>query len=243
MSHLMSFLRPAAFVAEVCFGTGGQSAQASDHLHPVVVEIFQSQGCSSCPPANSNVMALAARPDVLILSWQVTYWDYLGWKDTFAKPAFTDRQRDYAAAFGRTEVFTPEVVVNGREDVVGSQRSELEALIVRADRGSGGPSIMTAGTRITVSSSLKSFPHTALVELIRYDPRVLQVPIRRGENGGRTLPHLNVVRDVVTLGTYNGGVSTYDMPPHEDDLASAILVQMGRGGPILAARRVNPGNT
>jgi hypothetical protein len=90
-----------------------------------VVEIFQSQGCSSCPPANANVMALSGRPDILTLSFGVTYWDHLGWKDTFAKPQYTERQWDYARAFHRDQVFTPEVVVNGRADVVGQNREEL----------------------------------------------------------------------------------------------------------------------
>ena len=87
-----------------------------------VVELFQSQGCSSCPPANANVMALSDRPDLLTLSFGVTYWDQLGWKDTFASPRYTERQWDYAHAFHRRQVFTPEVVVNGHADVVGQDR-------------------------------------------------------------------------------------------------------------------------
>src|SRR5271163_4509740 len=105
-----------------------------------VVELFQSQGCSDCPPANANVMALSDRPDLLTLSFGVTYWDQLGWKDTFASPQFTARQWDYARAFGREEVFTPEVVVNGRADVVGADRAELESLIAR-ESNDGGPQV------------------------------------------------------------------------------------------------------
>src|SRR6202012_5870665 len=116
-------------------------AMAADRDHPVGVELFQSQGCSSCPPANANVLAIADRPEILALSWQVTYWDQLGWKDTFGSPAFTSRQWDYARAFHRGEVATPEVVVNGRADVVGVRRDELEALIRREDRGVTGPQV------------------------------------------------------------------------------------------------------
>ena len=105
-----------------------------------VVELFQSQGCSSCPPANANVMALADRSDLLTLSFGVTYWDQLGWKDTFASPRYTERQWDYAHAFHRSQVFTPEVVVNGHADVVGQDRAELEALIGR-EQSRGGPEI------------------------------------------------------------------------------------------------------
>src|SRR5882762_9216597 len=96
-----------------------------------VVELFQSQGCSDCPPANANVMALSDRPDLLTLSFGVTYWDQLGWKDTFASPQYTARQWDYARAFHRTEVFTPEVVINGHADAVGQDRDELVSLIRR----------------------------------------------------------------------------------------------------------------
>src|SRR5580693_943584 len=95
------------------------AARAADLAHPVVVELFQSQGCSSCPPANANVMAIADRPDVLALSFGVTYWDSLGWKDTFASPKFTARQWDYAHGLGHSNVFTPQVVINGRRDGVG----------------------------------------------------------------------------------------------------------------------------
>ena len=95
---------------------------AADREHPTVVELFQSQGCSSCPPANANVMALSDRPDLLTLSFEVTYWDELGWKDTFGSPQYTARQWDYAHGFHRTQVFTPQVVVNGRADVVGTDR-------------------------------------------------------------------------------------------------------------------------
>ncbi len=209
-------------------------ARAADAAHPTVVELFQSQGCSSCPPANANVMAIADRPDLLVLSWQVTYWDNLGWKDTFDDPAFTRRQQDYADAFGRGTVFTPEVVVNGRGDVVGDNRVQLDGLIRRADRGQGGPVVTIAGGRATVTGAEPG----AVVLLVRYDPRILQVPIRRGENGGRTLPHRNVVREVVSLGKWTGPDRSFVLPPPgQPGLDSAVLVQAGPGGPILAAAR------
>ncbi len=209
-------------------------AQAADATHPAVVELFQSQGCSSCPPANANILAIADRPDLLVLSWQVTYWDNLGWKDTFGDAAFTQRQQDYADAFRRREVFTPEVVVNGRSDVVGDDRAQLEGLIRQADRGGSGPVIAVAGDRATVTGAGPN----AVVLLVRYDPRILQVPIQRGENGGRTLPHRNVVREVVPLGEATGPTRTFVLPaPTRTGLYTAILVQAGRGGPIIAAAR------
>jgi hypothetical protein len=208
-------------------------AMAADAAHPTVVELFQSQGCSSCPPANANVLAIADRPDVLTLSWQVTYWDQLGWKDTFGKPAFTARQWDYAHAFHRSEVATPEVVVNGRADVIGNRRDELDALIRREDRGTAGPRVDIAGDRAMVSGA----GARGVVVLVRYDPRIVQVPIGRGENGGRTLPHRNVVREVVRLGDWGGGASSFRLPPTRPGLKSAVLVEAAPGGPILAAAR------
>lgn len=207
---------------------------AADYAHPTVVELFQSQGCSSCPPANANVMALADRPDLLTLSWQVTYWDDLGWKDTFGDKAYTARQWDYARAFHRADVATPQVVVNGRADGVGARREELESLIRRADRGDGGPKVTITGDRVTIAGA----PAGSVVLLVRYDPNIVQVPIQRGENGGRTLPHRNVVRQVARLGMGDGRQASFRLPPPtRGGLKTAILVQAGPGGAILAAAR------
>lgn len=213
------------------------AARAADAAHPTVIELFQSQGCSSCPPANANVMALANRPDLLTLSWQVTYWDSLGWKDTFAQPAFTQRQYDYARVFNRDNVFTPEVVVNGRSDVVGNDREELAALVRSADRGTGGPAISSTAGNLEISGAAPPTPSHVL--LVRYDPSIQQIPIRRGENGGRTLPHRNVVRQVADLGAWAGGTVHYRLPTATNlHLRSIVLVQTAVAGPILAAARV-----
>jgi hypothetical protein len=226
------FAVPAAAAAAL-LATG---VHAADAVHPTVVELFQSQGCSSCPPANANVMALSARPDILALSFQVTYWDQLGWKDTFAAPQYTARQWDYARALRHDNVWTPQVVVNGRTDVVGIQKSEILAAIARADRGASGPVVTIAGDRVTVTGAPAA--HTA-VWLVRYDPNIVQVPIRRGENGGLTLPHKNVVRSLTRLGDWSGPAKSYELPkPDTSGLKSAILVQAGAGGPILAAARI-----
>jgi hypothetical protein len=223
-----------SIVAAAGLAAGAMPAMAADAAHPTVVELFQSQGCSSCPPANANVMALADRPDVLTLSWQVTYWDQLGWKDTFGSPAYTARQWDYAHAFHRSDVATPEVVVNGRADVIGNRRDELDALIHREDRGEGGPKVSIVGDRVTVAG----VGAHGVVLLVRYDPNIIQVPIQRGENGGRTLPHRNVVRQVARLGDWSGGSRTFTLPAAQrPGLKTAVLVQAGPGGPILAATR------
>lgn len=199
-----------------------------------VVELFQSQGCSSCPPANANLMALSDRPDLLALSFGVTYWDQLGWKDTFASPRYTDRQWDYAHAFHRSQVFTPEIVVNGHADVVGQDRRELEALI-RREGPAAGPEIHLDKDSVSVAARAGA---KADIWLVRFDPRIEQVPVARGENAGVTLPHRNVVKELVKLGEWNGEPASYRLPPAADPvLKDAILVQAGPGGVILAAAR------
>ena len=210
---------------------------AADAAHPTLVELFQSQGCSSCPPANANVIALSGRPDILALSFQVTYWDQLGWKDTFASPRYTARQWDYARALRHDNVWTPQVVINGRTDVVGVRPGEIEEAMARADRGAAGPRIDIVGGRVTIAGPAPATP--AQVWLVRYDPNVVQVPIRRGENGGRTLPHKNVVRSLTRLGDWSGATKGYALPMADaSGLKTAILIQAGPGGAILAAARV-----
>ena len=216
--------------------TASSGLAAPDTQHPTVVELFQSQGCSSCPPANANVIALSRRPDVLTLSFGVTYWDYLGWKDTFASPQYTSRQWAYARGFHRADVFTPEVVVNGRADGVGQDPAELDSLVRRGARTADVAIIQIANGSVEVGAGPAA--HVAQVWLVRYDPRILQVPIRRGENGGTTLPHKNVVRELIKLGDWVGRPQSYRVPPPgQSGLSEAVLLQDGPGGPIIAAVR------
>ena len=231
-------IRSAACAAAIFLPLQPLGARAADAAHPTVVELFQSQGCSSCPPANAAVMALTHnRPDLLMLSWEVTYWDDLGWKDIFGSPAFTARQHDYAAAWRRSDVFTPEVVVNGRADLVGSDPGALAAAVAGNDRGSGGPVIDLAPDAVSVSGGSTGRTETATVLLVRYDPRLIEVPIARGENGGRTLPHRNVVRELDVLGSWTApATGRFPLPAARlPGLKSVVLVQAGTGGPILAA--------
>src|SRR5271168_1481482 len=149
---------------------GPANVQATDASHPAVVELFQSQGCSSCPPANANVNALSQRADVLALSFAVTYWDRLGWKDTFAKPQFTERQWEYARAMRQQDVYTPQVVVNGRVKGIGADAREIEGLMSRADRGASGPAVTISGGSAEIGAA--AGPASAAdVWLVRYDPR------------------------------------------------------------------------
>jgi hypothetical protein len=204
---------------------------------PVVVEEFQSQGCSSCPPANANINALAVRPEVLALSYAVTYWDQLGWKDTFDQPAFTQRQWDYAHHAGRRNIATPQVIVNGTTAIVGSNRAELQAAVAKEGSPAGGPAINAANKIVSIGSGKAAAPAT--VWLVRYDPNVQWVSIRAGENNGRKLPHRNIVRELTALGIWTGKPSHFQLPvATQAGLRPAILVQVGKGGPIIAARRI-----
>lgn len=213
-----------------------QARAGASAARPVVVELFTSQGCSSCPPANANLALLSRRPEVLALSFGVTYWDSLGWKDTFAQPAFTARQKTYERALGHGGPFTPQVVVDGRADVVGNQLSEIERLIARSVRPQG-PALRLGAQEVSIGAA-PAPKAGADVWLVRYDPRTLQVPVRRGENGGKTLPHRNVVKELVRLGGWSGPAARFALPkPADPALKTAILIQSPRGGPILAAAR------
>ncbi|HEY5202998.1 MAG TPA: DUF1223 domain-containing protein, partial [Roseiarcus sp.] len=210
---------------------------AADAARPTVVELFQSQGCSSCPPAEANVGAISDRPDVLALAFEVDYWDRLGWKDTFSKPAWTARQFAYAKAMGRGEnVYTPQVVVNGRAEGDGLDASALAGLVSRGDRGAGGPSLGFSGGAVTVGAGAAP-AGGADVWLARYIPHAVEVTIPRGENAGHTLPYKHVVREMVLLGKWQGEAATFPVPGGDSSLAEAALVQANGVGPILAAAK------
>lgn len=225
------------FTSGLMLAAFSSSALANDPAHPTVVELYQSQGCSSCPPAVANLNALSGRADVLPLMFAVTYWDQLGWKDTFAKPEYTQRQYDFAKAAGRDGVATPQVIVNGRRFANGGARGELVAAIRAADRGASGPTIALSGQDVAIGSDRADRPAT--IWLVRYDPRSLPVPIRAGENGGRTIIHRNIVRSLKAIGQWSGNPVKLAISPGGDgNYRSAILVQSGPGGPIIAAARI-----
>jgi hypothetical protein len=207
---------------------------AASAAQPAVIELYQSQGCSSCPPALAVLDELAKRPDVLALNFAVTYWDQLGWKDQFAKPEFTARQWDFARAGGRGNVQTPQLIVNGRAAVLGSRKAEVEAAIV-ANARAPGPKLTVAGDALTIGAGKRA---NATVWIVDYDPRRIAVPIRAGENGGRTLVHTDVVRRLTSIGAWTGTSARYSLPASASGLKRAVLVQDGKGGPIIAAERL-----
>jgi hypothetical protein len=209
---------------------------AGDAAHPTVVELFQSQGCSSCPPTEANVGAISDRADVLALAFEVDYWDRLGWKDTFSKPAWTARQYAYAHAMSRDGVYTPQVVVNGRVEGDGLEPSALAGLMSRGDRGAGGPSVDFSGGKVIVGAGAAP-AGGADVWLARYIPHAVEVTIPRGENAGHTLPYKDVVREMVLLGKWRGEAATFPAPAGDPALAEAAIVQESGAGPIIAAAK------
>jgi len=200
---------------------------------PIVVELFTSQGCSSCPPANANLIEISRRPDVLALSFAVTYWDRLGWKDIFGKPEFTARQYDYEPVLGESGPFTPQIVVQGRSSTVGANLQEVEVLIA-AQQTEAGPVVNFGMERARIGAG-KAPEGGADVWLVRYEPEVINVPVKRGENSDRTLPHGHVVRSLTRIGGWNGAPADFAVSAPAPGLRTAILVQKPKGGPILAA--------
>lgn len=204
---------------------------------PVVVELYTAQGCASCAGANDLVSELAARPGVLALTFAVDYWDYLGWPDTFARPEFTERQKAYQRRLALREVYTPQVIVDGRAQASGLKAEQVEALVDAAAKSTRWPPDMQfMGTRRVAVGSGPAPRGGADVWLVRYDPREQEITPRRGDNRGQTLVQRNVVREVVRLGAWRGRPTAYRLPKTElEGMATAVIVQAPRGGRIIAA--------
>ncbi len=192
--------------------TGSQVEAQRETTPKAVVELFTSQGCSSCPPADALVGDLARRTDVIALTLPVDYWDYLGWKDTLAQPGFTARQRAYAHLRGDRQVYTPQIVVNGHRQSVGSDREGVERSVadavmlpveVTANASNGVVTIDVNG------AAEQQAPAGVWVVPVR---RTETVTINRGENRGRSVTYANVVRGFVRIGEWRGGHARFEVP-------------------------------
>ncbi|HEX5378840.1 MAG TPA: DUF1223 domain-containing protein [Phenylobacterium sp.] len=206
---------------------------------PVVVELYTAQGCASCGEANAYLEKLAERPDVLALTFPVDYWDYLGWSDTFAKPEFAERQKAYVAKLSLREPYTPQVVVDGRAQAGGLQTEKVEKLIDQAAAAPRRtPDIAFIGSR-RVDVGFGPAPRSgAEVWLVRFDPREQDVVVKKGDNRGQTVEHINVVREIHKLGAWRGRPVAYRMPPaREDGLSTVVLVQGAHGGRVIGVGR------
>jgi hypothetical protein len=213
-----------------------------------VIELFTSQGCSSCPPADRLLKSLSERPDLIALSYPVTYWDYLGWKDTLARQENTERQRNYASSRGDGQVYTPQAVVNGLEGCVGSNLDAIESAVrvtspvVRKEsvplsvRRESGKLIIETGGAPSGSRHKTGKVWVAAVQ------RSLTVPIIRGENAGQTVTYTNVVRQLIDAGEWQGAPASYALPLDtisKDGDMLVVLLQAESLGPIVAATRLN----
>src|SRR5271166_4534941 len=223
-----SFARLSALVV-LCLAFGIAPAGAGER--PIVVELFTSEGCSSCPPADALLAELAARPDVLALSFHVDYWDRLGWKDPYSSREATARQHHYATLLDLATVYTPQIVVDGRWQAVGSDRADVEHALDHArrdrqevpialalDHGQAQITLGPGGDRVTAS-----------VLLIGFDRRNVTA-VQRGENGGRTLVHVDVVRGIEEIAWFNGVASEIEAPIrwHCDRIAAVLQGADGR---------------
>jgi hypothetical protein len=211
------------------------------------VELFTSQGCSSCPPADQLLGELAGRPDVIALSLPVDYWDYLGWKDTLAQAAFTARQRAYASGRGDKQVYTPQVIINGAKPIVGSDRARIETVIDKQSHAGALPISVriteaNGAAAVEVGPASRETPAAEVWLLPVIKAR--EVAIGRGENKGRTITYVNVARNMVKLGDWSGRPARFDVPltiaRSGDAEAYVVLLQVSddaRPGAILGAAK------
>jgi hypothetical protein len=208
-----------------------------------------SQGCSSCPPADRLLGEYVGRDDVLALSFNIDYWDYLGWKDTLASHDFSERQQAYSEARGDRQVYTPQIVVNGGEHVVGSNRAAVNAALERAEtRGLPVPISLTANddaVEVHIGSAADPGAAKGTLWLVMYDSTV-SVPIERGENRGETITYHNVVRKLRPIAMWKGEAMSVDLPKSEMHQAKvarcAVLLQTekqdGLPGPVIGAAAI-----
>jgi len=220
-------------------------ARASPASPPVVVELFTSQGCSSCPPADAFMGELVGKPNVIGLSLNVDYWDYIGWRDTLASPANTKRQYDYAKKRGDNRVYTPQMVINGHRHVIGSDRPEVLRMIAEESRRTARSvvdlSIANLGGQMSVSvgpAPSDILRRESALLLITLLP-VVTVKIEKGENSGAQVSYFNVVRRIMPIGMWQGDASSVRLPKEDllsDSLEGCVcLLQMAQSGHIIGA--------
>jgi len=218
------------------------SASAADEKPLVVLELFTSQGCSNCPPADALIAELAERDDVLPLALHVDYWDYMGWADSFAKPEYTARQKGYARAAGHGSIYTPQIVIGGVDHVVGFKPMKVAGLLQA--HAEAGPTVSIEAE--VVGNELRIICHNLEtgasavrmnVDLVAFIPDAT-VEIRKGENAGETLTYANIVTSWKRLGSWTGEEDFVVMAPVPDAVHYAVIVQQEGPGPVLAAFRL-----
>ena len=229
-------------------GAGTASARAAG-TGPWAVELFTSQGCSSCPPADAELGKLAARPDIVALSFHVNYWDYIGWKDPFASRETTERQKIYARTLRQSSLYTPEMVFDGAAHEPGTEAAEVASMLAQAMRRTATratPRLSRASDgALTIGlDAFKLDRYGAEVTLAIYDRRHT-TPVKRGENQGATLDNFNVVRRLEKVASWDGQAANWTVPG--DRFASgqglAVLVQKAGQGPMLGCNKLETAAT
>ena len=225
-------------VGAIAISAGKASA---DDKPLTVVELFTSQGCSSCPPADRLLGALSERDDLLTLSVHVDYWDYIGWKDAFASPANGTRQRGYASKFQLRYVYTPQMVVDGAYQAVGSNASEIDGFIKKAMAAAHVAVALKRtpdGAEVTLPASKLDGP--AEIVAVYFD-RKHDIKVKRGENGGQTLSYHNVVRKMAPVAVWQGEAKTIPIALPKGKGAGeacAVIVQMQATRRIVGAAKL-----
>ncbi|MBW6506965.1 MAG: DUF1223 domain-containing protein [Rhodobacteraceae bacterium] len=229
--------------------SGQATAQISgDAARQVVVELFTSQGCSSCPPADALLQEIAQDANIIALSLHVDYWDYLGWVDELARPAFTSRQKAYAYAAGARAIYTPQMIVGGMQAMNGADRGEVLASI--AQHAIAPTQVHLRITRIAQGWQIEAeaeppLSDGAVVQIVRYRPEI-EVVIARGENAGRRASYANVVTDWASVAEWDGRAPLlFEAALSGPDRAAVIIQSLRQGGkyatlpgPVLAAARL-----
>lgn len=248
---------PAPLVCSVALDDEGNPVgDHADHVHTdacfvnfeplAIAELFQSQSCQSCPPALPGIHAGTADPNVLLLTYPVTIFDHTGWKDTFSSLSNDSRQRAYAKRWARTNLFTPQVVVNGIVDGSGRQKEEIQALVQQgrdATKARDFHVYLDANdTEVRIDTDKQEAPPHE-VSYIVYTQKDQTIKPTKGINKGKKIPHRNVVESVTKIGDWIGGNATWSLPAPRSALgpdqgAAVILTEGGLGGPIIAAAKV-----
>lgn len=229
--------RLSQWIAAACLAVSAGVAAAEEH--PVVVELFTSQGCASCPAADAVLAELGEQENVIPLALHVDYWDYIGWKDAFADPAFTKRQKGYARAAGRRSIYTPQMMIGGSYDVVGSRPMKVVDAIRHASEKPALARVRLSreGDDLTISAEpLGALPETT-VHLVRYTPHK-RVDILDGENAGRAITYTHVAHGWQVLGLWNGEAALEMTVPVEGSDPVVVMLQEKDYGPIVAAARL-----
>jgi len=234
-------LQPFVILGGVALAASFSVPAAAQEQSPVVVELYTSQGCNSCPPADALLSELARQPGIVALGFHVDYWNYLGWHDPFSNKKFTYRQKEYAMTFRQTGVYTPQIVVQGRHGEVGSDRKAVMQAIADARKTKPAATVLIeklAGNRLKATVSAAAEAKGADIYLALFDRRhTTKIP--RGENEGKTLTNVHVVREWKKLGQFESEKAEFSIvaasEKGEKRGGAAIIVQQPRGGAILGA--------